>query len=470
MTLQNLLHFSLSSVVLLALLATPATPSRGAFVDPTINFVENEDKLNYFTDPNVDTFINNAQVTVTDAPMNGKVVFTLLGSNAQFIDKEEFPIGDQTTFAYSYANQKGKQWADGNFQIKAEIVYNEDATLASDVLYFENRNSNPFANYNISDNAYTTPAAIDTYKYPTFEFLGDTLYASYVDSNGKILNNSTIKNFAQIGDGNKAIRYDDWSKPAANPKDTEYTTLPIATTVINDKLYQSHVGGNKIWTRSFTESSGWSRWTRDTDPDNLGEYTAFGVDMIAMGDKLFQVAVGKDNRTWTRSSTDGIKWSPWSNSNKGAEYTADEISMEVFKNKLYQTRVGKYNQVLIRNSSDGVTWTPWEWDETQTLEYTAHRIALTAFDGSLNQTAIGRDNKVWTRTYDGDKAFGTWKRDESVIGEYSNKPVVQMVSHGMLNQLVYGRNGQYYNRAISAASNPVGYTYYTNRYLPRVIY
>jgi hypothetical protein len=237
----------------------------------------------------------------------------------------------------------------------------------------------------------------------------------------------------------------------------ENTNNEFALKEFNNRLYQSYTGlDGRIYTRSSGSTDPYNpNWTAFTATVPY-DYTHYAVTLEVHNGRLFQAAVGYDNRVYTRSTTDGYIWSPWNTDTKViGEYTEHKITMASHNGRLYQAATGRDHRVYTRSSIDGVNWTYWKTDSKVIGEYTNYAISMVSNNGELQQTAVGFDNQLYIRNSTDGVNWNYWQLDlTSIARVYSD-----------INTVVIGANQVYqthkgiYNEIFTRVSTNNGQSY-----------
>jgi hypothetical protein len=222
-----------------------------------------------------------------------------------------------------------------------------------------------------------------------------------------------------------------WS-PAVATVPFDYTQFPVSLTSHNGRLYQVAVGyNNKVYTRSSTNGLDWNAW--DVDDNVIGEYTINRVNQTSFNGRLYQVAVGIGNQVWTRSSLDGINWTYWDrDENVVAEYTIYPVTQSAYQGKLHQVAVGFGNKMYKRESVDGINWTYWQLDTTSSISSIASEVQAELLGTKLFQSHRGANGEVFTRSStDFGVSFSNWKTFQA------NETTPHSIALSTFNETIY---------------------------------
>ncbi len=200
---------------------------------------------------------------------------------------------------------------------------------------------------------------------------------------------------------------DDHAFVTIDGKLTEIEMSQVGMSSFSNKLFQTVRGmDNKIYTRSTTDSIAWSGWS-----ESGGGYTSSAIATSTFGNKLFQAVRGEDNSIYTRSTADGTKWTTWTKTDDLGK-TPSAVSMSIFGNKLFQAVRGTDNNIYTRSTADGKTWTTWA--KTDDLGKTPSAVSMSTFGNKLFQTVQGMDNSIYTRSTADGKTWTTWKKNDDL--------------------------------------------------------
>lgn len=174
------------------------------------------------------------------------------------------------------------------------------------------------------------------------------------------------------------------------------TSLPVDMISFNGRLYQVMVArrNNRIYTRSSTNGVDWTEWVTGNDPL---EQTSYAVHLAVFDDKLYQTHVGGNGKIFTRSTPNGTSFTGWTFGNDPLEDTRAPVTIRAFDGKLHESHQGISGVIFTRASLDGVNWSSW----IATPDLTNDEITLAVFDDHLYQGFIGRDNnRLYIRRFE----------------------------------------------------------------------
>jgi hypothetical protein len=194
--------------------------------------------------------------------------------------------------------------------------------------------------------------------------------------------------------------------------------------------------GDWIYTRTSTDGVNWSSWSQPNGK------TIDAPSQILFNGNIVQVVRGTGDWIYTRTSADGINWTSWGQPNGK---TVDTPSQVEFNGKLIQVVRGTGDWIYTRTSNDGINWTNWSQPNGRTIDTPSQIV----FDGKIVQVVRGTSNGIHTRTStDGT----TWSGWSAPIGQTIDSPS-QIVFGSQLVQVVRGNQDWIYTRTSNDGIN-----------------
>ncbi len=231
---------------------------------------------------------------------------------------------------------------------------------------------------------------------------------------------------------------DDHAFVTIDGKLTEIEMSQVGMSSFSNKLFQTVRGmDNKIYTRSTTDSVAWSGWS-----ESGGGYTSSAIATSTFGNKLFQALRGEDNSIYTRSTADGKTWTNWTKTDDLGK-TSSAVSMSIFGNKLFQTVRGMDNSIYTRSTADGTKWTT--WTKTDDFGKTPSAVSMSIFGNKLFQAHRGTDNSIYTRSTADGTTWTNWAKTDD-LGK-TPSAVSMSIFGNKLFQAVRGVDNSIYTRS-----------------------
>jgi hypothetical protein len=260
---------------------------------------------------------------------------------------------------------------------------------------------------------------------------------------------------------------------------TATISSPVAFSVLPDvvdpqSLLQAIRGtDNRLYTRITTSpnilsESDFTAWQEGAGITVKEEPEIFVLSSTS-GLIFVMSAFGTDNGLYTRTSSNGLTWTPWI---RGGSITIKEkpsfneiqvfnSDTSVFEQRLVQTAYGTDNGLYTRRTLDGITWTPWERAGTITIaSSTEEYLAGSSIDGyTLVQFARGTDNGLYSRNTTDAINWSAWVRNSGGI-TVLDQPVTYLATdsnnlgqpiQGKILQFVRGTDkGIYFRSSVDA--------------------
>ena len=314
-----------------------------------------------------------------------------LASDPDFNGKMDLAFGD--SWNADVANNLVKAFAKGDFsQIPGIEIVPSSAINGANGAFASVTNTIYLAKEFVEQNAGNLGAITSVVLEETGHFIDSKVNVSdAAGDEGDI--------FARVVEG-KAISADelgnlkgedDHANISLGGKDISIEMSQIAMASLNSKIYQSHRGfyNDNIYTRSSTDGVTWTPWNTNYDGN-----TPSAPALAALNSKIYQSIRGFNNQIYTRSSTDGVKWSNWYESS--GWQTTSAPTLESFNGKLYQSIRGLDNKIYTRSSTDGINWIG-GWNSNYDGD-TPTALSLVALNGKLYQSHQGLNNNIYTRS------------------------------------------------------------------------
>jgi hypothetical protein len=258
------------------------------------------------------------------------------------------------------------------------------------------------------------------------------------------------------------INWTNWSTPNGRTIDTPSQVVLTGWNTGQETIVQAVRGsGNWIYTRTSTDGVNWSPWSQPNGKTIDTPSQVVVYDPSTDLETIVQTVRGTDNWIYTRRSTDGVNWSPWSQPNGKTIDTPSQVVVwsDQTGYQVVQTVRGTGDWIYTRTSNDaGQTWTPWSAPTGKTIDTPSQLTfwSFSNFNDIVVQTVRGTGDWIYTRT--SADAGNTWSPWSAPTGKTIDAPSQIMAYDNVTGdnhivQTVRGTGDWIYTRTSSNGMN-----------------